>query len=493
MSKESTPELTKSWVFVDSAEKSTEDVTDKATSGVEEVTENEPQQDSDTDSISVISESGGSYKTDEEEFTPAATTLEKVEPDVGNPEIPEKEPEITEREPEITEKEPEITEKEPEILKGEYEFVNSRKIDEKRGIEKLVYFATSAACAIILIGFSIAIQQYLRNTSDVNNFISDHQFVTPCVQNLKSENVHSESPGKIYAPKRKNQFKTEELKNKVAKLQEDNEIRDRIAPLDVQAEDNDLRVEGNLKSKYKLNKNKSPAVKSNKENCDVNEKQAKNRDQQKIRRDEIDSSDKKTKTINDDEQSQPEDETYDKKIEELKIKENYLRKKEEFLIEKEHDLLKKEIKLKKEKEEIKISKEKEETKLNKEKEYYEKNKHDKKVHYKKRKVEKEEDSSEEEFEDEKRKFRPNKQYSKEYTNPRNKKYKHKEDTKEHSTQKRQKFVDEHHKKRNISGQWYINLHEGRDSMRQKKRASFKRNKAHWYFQWMVDRARLRVK
>ncbi|XP_044256508.1 pre-mRNA-splicing factor CWC22 homolog [Tribolium madens] len=346
MSKESVPELTKSWVFVD------------PTSGVQEVTENEPH-DSDTDSISVISESGCSYKTDDEEF--ASTSFEEPEIPVGESEEP-----------------PDVPDLHP-----------LESLDENKSIEKFFYFATSAVCAVIIIGFSVAVQQYLNNSSDVDNFEPDFAY----------QNVKTDAPKK-YIPKRKSHLKLEELENKFAKLEV--EKHDKIA------RDNDPRAEGNLKSIYKLNKNKC-----NKENCDAIENRH--------------------------------DETYDKKIKELKVKEDYLREKEKFLIEKEHDLLKKEIKLNREKENYDNTKKEE-------------NKHDKKRHYE---------------DDDIKKYRPNKDCKK-------------------STHKKQK-VDEQHKKRNISGQWYINMHEGRDNMRQKKRSLFKKNKAHWYFQWMVDRARLRVK
>lgn len=377
MSKEGSPELTKSWVFVAQNE----------TSGVQEVTENEPHGDSDTDSFSVISESGCSYKTDEEEFTLSpAEEAQECEETVGKPEFVENPPEIVENPPETV---------------------------ENRGVEKLLYFATSAVCAVILIGLSVAVQQYLNNSSDVDNFEQD--FVFSHVHSIKSDE-------KKYRPRRKIQFTLEDIE-KLAKFH-DNERRDKIG-----GRDNDPRAEGNLKSNFKLlNKNKSP-VRCNKENCDA-----------KIRNDE------------DNEEEKRPHETYSKKIKELKIKEDYLREKEKFLIEKEHDLLKKEIK------------------LNKEKENCENNRHDKKND--------DEDNM-------KKKYRPNKENN-ERIYP--KKYKEIK-----PNQKKQKLSDEVHKKRNISGQWYINLHEARNSMRQKKRSNYKRNKAHWYFQWMVDRARLRVK
>ncbi|EFA10872.1 uncharacterized protein LOC103314523 [Tribolium castaneum] len=346
MSNESA-ELTKSWCLVDS-------------SGVQEVTENETH-DSDTDSISVISESGCSYRTDEDEV---ATPFE--EPQLSE-EAPVGEPEIVEEPP---------------------------PLDEVKSIEKFLYLATSAFCAVIIIGFSVAVQQYLYNSSDVDNYEPDFAF--PRVQNIKTD------PPKKYPPKRKSHIKLDELENKFAKLEVDNERHDKIAPA---GGDNDPRAEGNLKSNYKLNKNKSP-VKCNKENCDAVRNDQENRN----------------------------DETYDKKIKELKVKEDYLREKEKFLIEKEHDLLKKEIK------------------LNREKESYDNTKNDKKRHYK---------------EDDAKK-------------PKDRK-------------KKQKLAEEPYRKRNLSGQWYISMHEARDNMRQKKRSLFKKNKAHWYFQWMVDRARLRVK
>ncbi|KAJ3640199.1 hypothetical protein Zmor_003513 [Zophobas morio] len=450
MSKEGSPELTKSWVFVDS----NEDNQLKDTSGVQEFTENEPHGDSDTDSISVISESGCSYKTDEEELT------QQEVPEDRDDIIEETLEKASEAEP-IKEPEPEIV-KEPEVVEP-VDSSSDLASEEKKRIEKLLYFATSAVCAIMLVGFSIAVQHYFQAASDLNAFDPEQQFVFSHVQNVKNE-----APSK-FSPKRKS-LKLQELENKIAKLQEDNEFHDKIT---TPVRDNDLSVEETLKSNYKLNKNKNAASKCNKGNCDVNEKHAKIRDRAMPKVAENDKNDEKT-------QNQPHDgdtntdETYHKKVKELKVKEDYLKQKEKFLIEKEHDLLKKEIKLNKEKE----------------KQQYPKPKHDKKVSHKKGK----DSSSEEDVSGERKDKFKSKEYPKKQLNKsNNKKYMFREERKHFPAHKRFKFSEEHNKKRNISGQWYINLHEARDNMRQKRRASFKKNKAHWYFQWMVDRARLRVK
>jgi len=408
-------EITKSWVVVGSAKKSADN--EDCASGVEELNPDKGAQgDSDTDSISVISESGCSYKTDEEEFIAASFISDKEDEGDSNPEIA------------------------PEVV----ESLNSDLSDDNGRVEKLFYLATSTVCAVILIGFSVAVQQYFKGSVDIDGYNSDpgnsdFSAISYCVQGDRKgdlgENGYVQSNKKHEGHFRKNHKRKHNFVE--AELQIKND--DSVAASKLQNENLVLKVDRG--SNYKPDESKRFKFPSD-ENLQ-----------------------KKYKRVSKVEKPKDNDAKYDeynKKMEELKIKEEYLREKEKFLIKKEHDLLKREIKIKEECQNNKGAKD---------------SKHKDK--------------------ESKKKFKINDEIA-------DKSHKNKDkDLKKNNLQIPQKFKYSD-KKQNMTGQWYTNMHKARKNFRQKEQASdwlfdrahlrsLKRNKAHWYFQWMVDRERLRMK
>lgn len=407
MSEESM-ELSTSWVLLDQAkegEQLSQEIGDTVeTSGA--------QGDSDSDSISIISEGGSFHKEDDDDLLLLATPMI----DVCRVEDSNEQTENLQND-EYTESSDEIkTLKSTELIEVEHLQHHSYLTETQ-----LKCFLSFCLSFLLLVTVAMIIQHYINLAYEMNNLYN------------QIKNIDPSDPPYV----RNSWYLTKKSKSKMS-YDTEYEV---ITP--TYNEDND-HSERDLKSNFNPSENKEAIREINEENSE------------------------NIAEMVEEFEAEIAIEQYQEKLKELELKESYLNKKEKFLIKKEHYLRKKEMKYNDAKGDNK-------NKKNKPKKEEKCSKRDKK----KCKIDKRDE--------EKKRFK-------------------KADTKEYcksSHPSKHKFNEEQ-RKRNISGQWYINLHRARRDIRDKEHESdwvfdrarlrsTKRNKAHWYFQWMVDRSRHRMK